>query len=105
MWKNVIINFLVLSFFIFSGEYLFYRFNLQNAPDKKSVDAVSSVKSDISGGFYNSSHPVFISGVPQPLNAKTFHICGIKTTDKGITILVDPTDNATSNNLLTTSSS
>lgn len=78
---------------------------MQNALGEKRVDAVNSVKSDISGGFYSPSHPVFISGVPQPLNAKTFHICGIKTTDRGITILVDPTDNATSNNLLTTSSS
>ena len=105
MWKNVFVNFLVLSFIIFSGQYLHYRFQLKNALEQTPVDKIDPVKSDISGAFYSPSRRIFISGARQPLNPRTFHICGIETTDKGITITIVPTDKTTTNNLMTTSSS
>ena len=101
MWKNVFVNFLVLSFIIFSGQYLHYRIELKKNP----VDKIDQLRSDISGAFYSTSRPIFISGVQQNLNARTFHISGIETTDKGITITIVPTDKTTTNNLMTTSSS
>ena len=105
MWKNVFVNFLVLSFIIFSGQYLHYRIELKNALKKNPVDKIDPSRSDISGAAYSASYPIFISGVQQNLNARTFHICGIETTDKGITITIVPTDKTTTNNLITTSSS
>ena len=102
MWKNIFVNFLVLSFIIFSGQYLHYRIELKKNP----VDKIDQLRSDISGAFYSTSRPIFISGVRQHLNARTFHICGKETTDKGITITIHtPTDKTTTNNLMTTSSS
>ena len=105
MWKNVFVNFLVLSFIIFSGQYLHYRIELKNALKKEPADKIGPLISDISGAFHSTSRPIFISGVQQHLNAITFHICGIETTDKGITITIAPTDKITTNNLITTSSS
>jgi type IV secretory pathway ATPase VirB11/archaellum biosynthesis ATPase len=106
MWKNVSVNFLALSFIIFSGQYLHYRIELKNALKKTPVDKIDSPRSDISGAFYGTSHPISISGIQQHLNARTFHICGKETTDKGITItILKPTDKTTTNNLITTSSS
>tara|TARA_B100000315_G_scaffold195228_1_gene186047 strand:- start:18621 stop:18938 length:318 start_codon:yes stop_codon:yes gene_type:complete len=105
MWKNVFVNFLVLSFIIFSGQYIHYRIELKNAPKKNPVDKIDPLQSDISGAFYKASHPIFISGAQQNSKARTFHICGIETTDKGIKITIVPTDTITTNNLMTTSSS
>jgi hypothetical protein len=105
MWKNVFVNFLVLSFIIFSGQYLHYRFQLKNALEQTPVDRIAPLRSDISGAFYSPSHPIFISGAQQPLNARTFHICGIETTEKGITITIAPSYKTTTSNLMTTSSS
>lgn len=105
MWKNVIINFLVLSFIVFSGEYLHYRVGLQNALKKNALDEIGSVRFDISGAFYSTSHQIVISGVPQFLKVRTFHICGIEMTDTGTTFTIPPTHKETPNNLMTTSSS
>ena len=106
MWKNVFVNFLVLSFIVFSGQYLNYRIELKNALKKNPIDKIDPPRSDISGAFYGTSHPISISGIQQHLNARTFHICGKETTDKGITItILKPTDKTTTNNLITTSSS
>lgn len=101
MWKNVFVNFLVLSFIIFSGQYLHYRIELKKNP----VNKINPLRSDISGAFYSTSYPILISGVQKHLNVRTFHICGIETTDKGIIITIAPTDRTTTNNLMTTSSS
>ncbi len=105
MWKNVIVNFLVLSLIVFFGEYLRYRIELHNVLKKNATDKIDQARSDISGAFYNTSRPVVISGVLQPLKVRTFHICGIETTSAGITITIAPTDKTTTNNLITTSSS
>ena len=106
MWKNVFVNFLVLSFIVFSGQYLNYRIELKNALKKNPIDKIDPPRSDISGAFYSTSHRMSISGIQQHLNTRTFHICGKETTDKGITIrILTPTDKTTTNNLMTTSSS
>ena len=105
MWKNVIINFLVLSFIVFSGEYLHYQIKLKNALKNNTDEKVDPLQSDISGALYNNSHAIVISGVSQPSNAMPFHICGIETADTRVTIEITPAKKVTPNNLLTTTSS
>lgn len=105
MCKNVIVNFLVLSFIVFSVEYLHYQVERQNALKKITADNIDQIRSDISGAFYNTSRPVVISGVLQPLRVRTFHISGIKATSAGIATTITPVDKTIPNNLITTSSS
>lgn len=78
MWKNIMINFLVLSFIIFSGEYLRHRINTPPIPDS-SVKKNNQIKLNISGRWIEASHPIRISGASQPFDVRTYHICGQET--------------------------
>lgn len=105
MWKNVTINFLVLSLIVFSGEYIHYQINLQNTPELKTPVKVEQVRSGISGAFYNSSHRVVISGAVHTINTQPFHICGIERSGSNIIITISPADTSGQSTLLSTTTS
>lgn len=104
MWKNVIVNFLVLSFFVFSGEYLHYRVN-RNASPEKTAPKVNHLTLNISGGQGKTIALVNISGANRIYEARTYHICGIETQNTSISNKILPSSIVGQSNLLINTSS
>lgn len=104
MWKNVITNFLVLSFIIFSGEYLHYRIKMKVLPEKTAKNTYQ-LTTNISGRPNKSTIPVVICGVNQTYKTRTYHISGIKTKDSSMSNKVLPSSISDQGNLLISTSS
>lgn len=104
MWKNVIVNFLVLSFIVFSGQYLHYRVN-ENASPEKTASKVNHLSLNISGARDKTVVPVSISGANQIYEARTYHICGIETQNTSMSNKILPSSIVEQSNLLINTSS
>lgn len=78
MWKNVVINFLVLSVLVFSGEYLNYHFQLKDALRNTPL-GLHQTRANISGAWNVTPRPFVISGVNQSYAVQRQHISGRNT--------------------------